>query len=126
MAITLDTIALDDLLFLNEFEFSGVDSRVEQSLGGTPIIWEQEKTGKPIDLVGDDQSGWLTRQDVTDLMALAMVPNGQYPLNYEGRIFNVRFRNEDPPVISVSPVKPMPNSDPLDYYNNVQIKLMEV
>jgi len=126
MAITLGGVDLPDLLIENEFGFPGVDSRVEFSLGGTPIIWEQEMTGKPIDLRGTTDTGWITRSVLQSLYALAAVPGATYTLDYEGTIYTVRFRNEDRPVLAAKPAVGRPNQDTTDYYSDVSIKLMEV
>lgn len=123
----LDYIRLPDLVIDNEFGKENVHAETERSLDGRPIIWDQEiPTGKPFDLVGGDNFGWITRDNLINLQALAATPNAVYYLWYNQRKFLVRFRNEDTPVISASPLVPRWNHEVTDYYNNVRIKLMEV
>jgi hypothetical protein len=126
MAITLGGINLPDLIIEDEFAFAGVRSIVNRALDGTPIVWEQEMAGKPIDLVGRSDTAWITRQVLSNILNLASVINAEYELDYEGNISNVRFRHEEEPVISAVPVVERPNVSSSDWYSNVKIKLMEV
>jgi len=125
MAITLDAVTLPDLVIENEYEWSGVRAVAEHSLGGTPIIWEQENYGRPLDLTGGPEYGWVTRETLNDLQALAAVPGATYTLTYESDTYTVRFRHEET-AISARPIIPRPNHVDADYYNNVVIRLMEV
>lgn len=119
-------IDLTGLVIENEFSKQLIDSDVEYSLDGRPIIWEQEiPSGKAFDLIGTDDSGWLQRSVLNSLQTLAAVPNSSYTLRYEGELKTVRFRNEDQPVISADLIIDRSNPDDTDWYNNVRIKLME-
>lgn len=124
--IQLDTIELPDLVIEDEFAFTGVEARVDRSLGGAPIIWEQEIAGRPIDLTGDERSAWITRDTLEDLKTLAAVPGATYTLTYESDTYTVRFRHEEPPAIMADPLVPRPNHADGDYYKNVRLKLMEI
>lgn len=126
MSITLAGITLPDLVIEDEYAQAGVRSVVEFSLGGRPIIWEDEKFGRTIDLVGGNDTGWIERSTLEQLKALANVPLQEFVLDYEGETKSVRFRQEDPPVISALPILPRPNHVDGDWYANVRIKLMEV
>ena len=123
--VTLDGIQLPDLVIEDEFGFTGISSVVEHSLSGKPIIWEQKIGGKPITLKGTNRDAWIARSTLQQIHALATVVGAYYILNYESRIYSVRFRNEDVPVITATPITPRPNHDSNDYYNNLLIKLME-
>ena len=125
MSITLDGINLPDLVKEAEFDWTGIESVVEKSLSGDPIVWERTVAGKPIDLVGGPDNAWLNRATLISLRDRAGVAGAIYVLNYEGEITNVRFRNEDAPAIEATPVKPSPETESDDNYNNVRIKLME-
>lgn len=127
MAITLDTIALPDLIIEDEFASPPVAAVVEQSIINTPVVFEAERaSGRPLTLVGGDDWGWIGRSTLAAVYALASVPGATYPLIFEGTAYTVRFRNEEPPAISAAPVAPRPNAASTDYYRNVIIKLMEV
>jgi len=126
MAITLEGIVLPDLVDELAFQWAGVESIVDRALDGSLIIWEQTKEGRPIDLVGGSDWGFITYEILEDLQALASVPNAVYTLSYEGVETVVRFRNEDAPAIEAVPIIIRPNPAVADYYNNVVIRLMEV
>ena len=124
--ITLDGINLPDLVKENEFAFTGVEAVAEASLSGAPIIWERGIAGKPIDLTGGPDNAWLNRATLILLRDRAGLAGAIYVLDYEGEIINTRFRNEEPPAIEATPVKPTPEAENNDQYNNIHIKLMEV
>lgn len=126
MAITLGGVALPDLIIEKETSWSGIRSVVELALDGTPVIWEGEVAGKPIDLVGRSDTAWIARQVLFQIVDLAKVLNAEYVLDYEGEIINVRFRHEEGNVISAMPVVERPNPSNNDWYSDVYIKLMEV
>ena len=125
MAITLGGVSLPDLTIEQEFGWTGVESAVDMSVGGAPIVWEREISGQPLDLVGGEDTAWITRAILEDLLALAAVPRATYTLDYEGTEYTVRFRNEDG-AISAEPLVPRPNHEDTDYYKNVRIRLMIV
>jgi len=126
MAITLEGVVLPDLVNDLAFEWSGVESVVDKALDGSNIVWEQTKDGKLINLMGGNDWGFITYEILEDIQALASLPNATYTLSYEGVDTLVRFRNEDPPAISATPIIIRPNPSSSDYYNNVEIRLMEV
>jgi hypothetical protein len=125
MTIQIDTVELaKDLIVEDEFNWTGVESVVDMSVGGVPIIWESEKTGQPMDLVGGEKFGWLLRGVLKDVHALACVPRATYTLILGGESMTVRFRHEDEPVIEAEPMQPTPDVEDTDRYKNVRIKLM--
>ncbi|GAF67703.1 unnamed protein product, partial [marine sediment metagenome] len=85
MKITLNGIKLSNLIIENPISWTGVESEVNLSLGGIPIIWEQQYSGKPFDLIDSEpDSEWMTREILDQLLVLAAVPNTTYILVYEG------------------------------------------
>jgi len=124
--IQLDSVILPDVLWPDRYQFTGVDSRMEKTLTGRPIVWEQSTQGRPITLAGGADFAWIEKSDLVDLLALAFVPNATYELSYEGELHTVRFRHEDSPCIEATPVLGRPNEASTDYYCNLTIKLMEV
>lgn len=126
MSITLEGITLPDLVDELLFQWSGVQSAVDKTLDGSVIVWEQSQVGRPINLMGGSDWGFITYEILEDLQELAAVSNAVYTLSYEGVDTSVRFRNEDAPAIMASPIIVRPNPSASDYYNNVAIRLMEV
>ena len=124
--ILLGGIELPDLVWEGEFEFTGVAASVDFSLGGTPMVWEGAREGRPIDLVGGEDTAWISRSALESLKALAAVPLGVHTLDFEGTAYMVRFRHEEPPVISAEQVLPSPEADASDRFMNLRIRLMEV
>ena len=126
MAITLGGITLPDVIIDNEFGDSLVDSIVEPTLGGTLLVWEQTREYRNIDLVGRNDSAWISRLDLQSLYTISKVLNASYTLTYEGTNYNVRFRHKSQPVLTATPIIERPNATNTDWYNNLVIKLMEV
>jgi len=126
MAILLESIDISGLIKDAQLDWSGVRAVVETSLDGTPLIWEDTIAGKPVDFFGGEDWGWLDRTTLESLLALATVPGASYTLDEEGAETQVRFRSEDPPVVSGEPNIGRDVQDPFDSYKNVRIKLMEI
>lgn len=126
MAISLGGVTLPDLVMDTNFRFgdSGLISRMNESRGGVPLIFEQQRGYKNLDLVGDADAGWATYETLLGVQALAAVPEASYTLSYEGTDYTVKFRNWDTPVIDADPLVPRPNPENSDWYNNVIIKLI--
>jgi hypothetical protein len=124
--ILLDALILPDLVRGDDIAWTGVAAEVDTALDGTPVVWEGSRAGRPIDLAGGADTGWISREALLILRSLASVPGATYVLDYEGEAFRVRFRHEDAPVIQATALVPRPNAAPGDWYTNVLIKLMEV
>lgn len=126
--ITIDGMDIPDLRLENRYNYSPVRAVVAQALAGNPIIFEDAAgyAGRPCDLTGTDGSGWITRQELENLIALAAVPNASYTMIYSGETMTVRFRNEDQPVIEAEPVLPVTDDDDTDWFNNVRVKFMRL
>ena len=125
MAVTLGGISLPDFVIDQEFAWTGVESAVDRTVGGAPIVWEREISGEALDLVGTVDMAWATRATIQAVRNLAAVPRATYTLDYEGTEYTVRFRNEDG-AIEAEPLVPRPNHEDTDYYRNVRIRLMIV
>ena len=123
MAIILGGVTLPDLVKDQEYGWTGIRAEIDRSTGGAPIVWEQEITGRPVDLVGGDDWGLITRSTLESLKALASVLRATYTLSYEGEEYTARFRHEEG-AIEATPVLPRPNQASGDYYRNVRIRLM--
>ncbi len=126
MSVQLDTIVLPDLIIQDIYGNPLIAADVEMSIGGVPIIHEQDFIGKSITLVGSADSGWMPFSDLQNLITIAAVKGASYSLAYESTTFTVRFRHEDSPVIEADAIIPRPNHVATDWFNNILIKLMEV
>lgn len=124
--ISIEGIELPNLIIEDEFAWVGLEAEVTRTLGGNVLIWEREINGKPINLVGGSDFGWITRLQLKSLFAIASVPRSVYSLDYNGILYQVRFRSEDKTPIEATPLVPRTNYEDTDYYNNVKLKLMEV
>ena len=125
MAITLGGVTLPDLTIEQEYGWTGVEAAVDMSVGGAPIVWERLISGRPLDLAGGEDTGWILRSVLDSLKALAAVPRATYTLAYEGETYTARFRHEEG-AIEAAPVVPRPNQASGDYYRNVRIRLMVI
>lgn len=123
----LNGIELPGLVIADDMTPFGVLATTAPTLAGGMVIWEQRQTaGKQINLVGGADFGWLTRGTLKTLRDMAALPGASYALQTAHGNYTVRFRNEEPPAIAASPIVERPNPADTDWYNNVQIKLMEV
>ena len=124
--ITLGGQPLPDLVIDQMWAIPPVDARVARTLGGMVHVWEGSVSGRSIDLVGTENSGWIDRAGLDGLFAMASVPGATYELVYEGNSRTVRFRHEDAPVIEATPIVPRPNAESGDRHYGVRIRLMEM
>ncbi|MBF0607689.1 MAG: hypothetical protein HQL61_09100 [Magnetococcales bacterium] len=121
-----DLVLPDDLtLDADTLTWTGLYAATERTLDGNLVVFESYATGRPVTLVAQQDSGWLTYEQVKALLAMASVKGATYPLVFEDNIYPVRFRNEDAPAVDVSPVLPRPNTADSDYFTG-KIKLIEV
>ena len=90
----LDDITLpDDLLWINEFDWNPVGQTTERSLTGALLVQEEPFThGRSIVLSGNGEAGWVSRQTVKNLFALAKAANKTMTLTLsDSRQFTVIF-----------------------------------
>lgn len=126
MAISLDGLSLPDLIWEDEFEWDPIETSMELTLGGRPVVWEDDiLAGRPITLSAHPDQGWLTRSQVLSLKEKAEVKGATYILDYEGQLFTVRFRRELGTAVEVEPVVPRPNHQNGDYYTG-RVRLITV
>lgn len=124
---TLAGIDLEDLSWPDELSPYGLEAEVDVTLSGRPVVWERlRQGGRPIDLVGGPNAAWLPRQALLALRGLADIPGGVFDLVWDGKIYRVRFRNEDAPAVEAKAVRPGPGITDAMKYRNITIKLMEV
>ena len=89
----LDTVELpDDLLWVNEFDWEPVAQEIDRTLTGGLMIQEQVKRyGRPVTLSGDN-SGWVTRETLNQLITLSETANSTLSLTLpDNRALSVIF-----------------------------------
>ena len=117
--MTLDGIELpDDLLWVDEFDWSPVAQDIDRSLTGALMVQEQAKLfGRPITLTGGNEAGWVTRATVLELMALAKLPSKSMLLILaDGREFQVYFNRGNNNSVSASLLMPESGLSPESLY----------
>lgn len=123
----LNGLELPGLVIDADMQPFGVLATTAPTLAGGMVIWEQSQSaGRQINLVGGSDFGWLARSAMITLKTIASIPGATYTLETSEGNYTVRFRNEDQPAVTGSPIVERPNPESTDWYNNVQIKLMEV
>lgn len=124
--ITLGGITLSsDLVWVDRYKYLPVGQTLKQTLTGTTVVYSSLlSNGRNITLEAQDNMGWLTKQQVLDLTAIASVPGASYTLNYQNEeTFTVFFRQNDPPAIEFQPL--VDGQGPSDYFTGV-IKLLTI
>lgn len=128
MSVQLDTLELPvDLVWADEFQYSDIAQQKQRSLTGALIIQESAKLeGRPITLVGGQESAWATREQVLALQALVDTVDNDMTLTFHGTSYTVRFDREggNTPV-DASPIVACTNPEMVQYYG-ITIKLMTV
>ena len=111
MTITLDTLTLpDELLWLDEFEWSDVKSNSLYTLQGRLVIEESSilaSKGRPITLVSEN--AWLERSDLKILFGWAQEIDKEMTLTmHDDEVFPVGFRHWDNPVLEIQNITQTP------------------
>ncbi|MBU1564222.1 MAG: hypothetical protein KJ630_01170 [Proteobacteria bacterium] len=124
--ISLDTITLPtDLWWEDETDWTPVDQETEYSTTGALLVdLATKQAGRPITLVGDRSTAWVSRTTVLALMALAADPGLVMTLIIDTRSFQVMFRHEGKPVDAVPVVRISPPAATDFYYLNALRFLM--
>ncbi len=123
----LDTMTLpDNLLWVNEFDWTPVAQSTDRSLTGSLIVSESLMTyGRSI-VLGDGENSWLTLSDLNTLFALSEIPKKKMLLTLPvGRAFTVIFDRSEGAPIEARQVLPLTNPDDSDFYA-VVIRLLTV
>lgn len=83
----------DDLIWVDEYQWSPVVQSQQLTLAGALVIQEAAQLkGRPITLQGGDERGWMTKAELDALFALAATPNTTHTLTLPGpRTFTVAF-----------------------------------
>ncbi len=126
MAIILDDIDLSGLHTAEPGAVGTPRTVAETALDGTAVVWEGQAGAPRIILTGGAEYGWLTRDVLERLLAMAAVAGATYDLSIDGRSTRVRFCNEEPPAVTAMPVEPGSTTGPQVLFRDARIALVEV
>ena len=135
MSTVIGTVTLDrDLIWEDEYDFTWLNSSVENTIGGSVIVQEFSKaeSGRPITLVCLETQGYLLKSTVDALTTLAKSPNATYALvitstNGETLSKTVRFRTElDGGPVQFTPLKPRDglHADTMIYQGSIYLMVV--
>ena len=126
MSITLGGISLSDHMVIeNKFSWQPFSGSSFQTMGGRFCYYATVlQSGRPIDLISTQESGWITYATYKQVETLIDTTN-VIVLDYSGDIYNVLFRFDDFPVLDFSPLVNRANLQDTDYMYGT-IKLVEV
>jgi len=111
MTITLDTLTLpDELLWIDEFDWSDVKSNNLYTLQGRLVVEESlilASKGRPITL--SSTNAWLDRSDLKILFGWAQEIDKTMTLTmHDEEVFSVGFRHWDEPVLGIQNITQTP------------------
>jgi len=128
MAITLDGIDLpDQLIWIDELNWSPVTQKIDKSLSGALIIQEAAQIkGQPITLAGGHNSNWITRATLNLLKTKVNTPDLEMTLSFHGTDYTVKFaRSANKSPIESKEIRETSEPDDDHFYSFI-IFLMEV
>lgn len=127
MPHSLNGISLPaDLVWSDEFAWTPVEQAKTYTLDGALLVESQvRQAGRPITLSGGEDRGWVTRDVVALLYALAQTVKDDLALTLaDGRQFTCAFRHGEG-AIEARPVVPLGPPGSGDYYT-LTLRLMAV
>jgi hypothetical protein len=89
----------NDLDWVDEFHWTGVEQEVRRTLGGTPVFRDTVLRGRPITVQSRADFSHFTAQQVSDIGAMAGAPGVVYTLVRGSDSFRVRFHHAAAPAI---------------------------
>lgn len=102
---TLDSIQIPrGMVWVDEHDWTPAETATEYSITGALLVDAAMRlAGRPITLEAQEDAGWIRRDALTALVALASVPGATYTLTLaDGRVFTVMFAPGQP--ITARPV----------------------
>lgn len=116
--ITLDAISLpDSITWTDRDNYQPVSQTMRVARDGTPVIYHAPQLGgRPITIASTENSGWMRRDTLNALQALASTPGSQHALSIGDDEFTVIWRHDDPPAIQAEPLVARTTHDDGDYF----------
>lgn len=117
----------DDLEWIDEFQWGGVEQSITTSTTGAIIVQEVAKPkGRPITLMGGEYV-WERRSVIEALQNLATQAGQTHRLILaDGREFDVMFKRDSGSPVEAKPVQRKQTYDANHDYNFITIRLMTV
>lgn len=127
MAITLGALTLPPgMLWTDRNKYSQVAQSVKRTLGGKPVVFAASYiAGRPVTLESLEDQGWLNKEQVDALQAMAASPLATFVLTVGGESFDVIFRHDDGLAVEADSIIPRNNLDANDRFIG-KIKLLTV
>ena len=116
--VRLDQLTLPASLdWTDRDNWQPVAQTARQTLDGGLAVFHRPLTaGRPITLISTEASGWVSRQTLDALQALAATPGNLHTLTLGDASFTVLWRHDDPPALSAEPLVARLNHDPGDWF----------
>lgn len=119
----------EDLIWSDELTWSAVAQSKERGIWGTLIVDAMARNGgRPITLVGDGDSAWITRGTLLTLNAWARIPGQRFTLQLLGQTFTVIFdhgTDEETRAMGMSAVIEYSDPEETDYYCSLTLRFIE-
>ena len=119
----------EDLIWSDELTWSAVAQSKERGIWGTLIVDAMARNGgRPITLVGDGDSAWITRGVLRTLSAWARIPGQRFTLELLGQTFTVIFdhgTDEETRAMGMSAVVEYSDPEETDYYCSLTLRFIE-
>lgn len=133
ITLTKDGTSLElpeDLLWTDEFLWAAVAQSTQRGIDGHLIVDAMERMGgRPITLMGDGDSAWITRADMLTLKAWAAIAGQQFELDVRGDVWTVIFDHgdaEDARSMGLAPVVDYSDMQDGDYYCSLVLRFIEI
>lgn len=133
ITLTKDGTSLElpeDLLWTDEFSWSAVSQSTQRGIDGHLIVDAMERMGgRPITLMGDGDSAWITRADLLTLKAWAAIAGQEFDLDVRGQAWTVIFDHgdaEEARSMGMSPVVDYSDMEDGDFYCSLVLRFIEI
>lgn len=133
ITLTKDGTSLElpeDLLWTDEFSWSAVAQSTQRGIDGHLIVDAMERMGgRPITLMGDGDSAWITRADLLTLKAWAAIAGQEFDLDVRGQAWTVIFDHgdaEEARAMGMSPVVDYSDMEDGDFYCSLVLRFIEI
>lgn len=102
-SVTFDNIVEQGLYIEEEYKWLPIGQTIRYAVAGNPVIIENQRAGKPLTLIAQEDRGWITKATLLELITLASLINTTHILTLindssvmETR--NVRFKRDNYPL----------------------------
>ncbi len=106
MSVTLNLGGTDlnpNMIWQDRYSWQDVTQTTTRTLSGQHVTFVQGTVkGRPITLVANEETGWLTLSQINAIQALANVAGAVLTLQIDVETFQVQFRHEDVPAFDAA------------------------